>query len=83
MDTPQKYLGENMVQAVKSKVETKQDKLVDSGTKQNIKTVNGSSILGAGDMVIPTTEFEVLPASQDPGEGSPLASNKILFIVED
>lgn len=28
-------------------------------------------------------EFEVLPASEDPGEGSPLAENKILFIVED
>lgn len=79
----QKYLGENMVQAVKSKVEAKQDKLVDSGESQNIKTVNGGSILGTGDMTIPTTEFEVLPVSQDPGEGSPLASNKILFIVED
>lgn len=28
-------------------------------------------------------EFEVLPISQDPGEGSALANNKIIFIVED
>lgn len=42
-----KYLGADIIPAIKAKVEAKQDKLV-SGT--NIKTVNGESILGSGDV---------------------------------
>ena len=41
---------------------TKQDKLV-SGT--NIKTVNGQSLLGSGNVVV-VQEVSELPAEQDP-----------------
>lgn len=54
-------------------VNTKQDLLVDSGADQNIKTINGSSILGSGDLTITAVasdekarkllgEFDIYPA---------------------
>lgn len=57
-------------------VTTKQDLLVDSGVNQNIKTLNGNSILGSGDLTITAVasdekarkllgEFDVYPYNND------------------
>lgn len=50
----QKYLGEDIIPVLKGKVDAKQDKLV-SGT--NIKTIFDQSILGAGNIEIPTAKL--------------------------
>lgn len=76
----QKYLNESGLSYFWSKIKSalggKQDALI-SGT--NIKTINGSSILGSGDLTVggnPTamTEAEVLAAVQT-GWGSLLNGN--------
>lgn len=48
-NTNQKYLGTDIIPVIKQKVELKQDKLV-SGV--NIKTINGKTLLGEGDVEI-------------------------------
>lgn len=52
METTQKYLGQDIIPAIKAKVNAKQDQLIGSGEGQNIKTINGNSILGSGDIEI-------------------------------
>lgn len=74
-----KILDETIIPSIKSKVNAKQDVLYVSGENQNIKTVNGEGLLGKGNIITP--EFEV--TTTDPGEGSPLASNKIIFVVAE
>lgn len=54
MDSTKKYLGSDIIPVIKAKVDAKQDKLV-SGT--NIKTVNGETILGAGNIAFPTAKL--------------------------
>lgn len=56
-DENQKYLGADIIPAIKAKVEEKQDKLVGTGEGQNIKTINGESVLGAGDIEFPTAKL--------------------------
>ncbi len=54
-DTSLITIAKNVVGAINENVtaiETKQDTLVDSGDSQNIKTINGASLLGTGDITI-------------------------------
>ena len=48
------YVNENIkdTKKVEEKLKEKQDLLIDNGEKQNIKTINGESILGDGDLKI-------------------------------
>lgn len=55
--TPEKYLGASVLPLIKVKVDAKQDLLVGTGTGQNIKTINGESIMGAGDIAFPTAKL--------------------------
>lgn len=55
--TTQKYLGQDIIPVLKQKVNAKQDKLIGTGEGQNIKTINGTSILGSGDIAFPTAKL--------------------------
>lgn len=55
--------------AAKEALDLKQNVLKDSGEDQNIKTVNGVSLLGAGDVVIDTT-FITTPTITSPTNGT-------------
>lgn len=61
----QKYLGQDIIPAIKAKVELKQDKLIGSGEGQNIKTINGQTILGAGDIEIVDTLYSSTGTNTD------------------
>lgn len=57
MDNSVKFIGSNILPLIKAKVDEKQDKLVGLGTGQNIKSINGQTILGAGDIDLPAAKL--------------------------
>lgn len=59
---PQKYLGTDIIPAIKQKVDLKQDKLT-SGV--NIKTINGKSVLGEGDIEIVDKLYDATGTNTD------------------
>ena len=54
------YVNENIkdTKKVEEKLKEKQDLLIDNGEKQNIKTINGETILGDGDIKIKIESLE-------------------------
>lgn len=78
-DAPEIEIPDTSTFATKEEVNAKQDTLV-SGT--NIKTINGSSILGSGDLAIATTKSWVGTQTEydliDPKD-----ANTLYFIVEE
>jgi len=51
-DTTLTTTDQTVVGAINELVTNKQDTLVDTGDTQNIKTINGTSLLGTGDITI-------------------------------
>lgn len=76
--TPEKYLGSSVLPLIKAKVDAKQDALVGSGAGQNIKTVNGESILGSGDIELPTAKlYDAYGTNTDGALTQKFASEKL------
>lgn len=62
MEQNETYLTSSLIPSLKLKVESRQEKLV-SGT--NIKTVNGQSLLGSGDIEVVTTLYDTTGENTD------------------
>lgn len=71
----EKYLGSDIIPAIKAKIDAKQDKLV-SGT--NIKTVNGETVLGSGNIEFPTAKlYSEYGTNEDGALDQKFASEKL------
>lgn len=81
MENTQKFLGADILPLIKQKVDEKQNTLV-SGT--TIKTVNNESILGSGNIALPTAKlYEAYGDNEDGALSQKFATTKMQAIEND